>query len=152
MNDSSELLVLRLALIGIIFFFVLAAAFALRSGLRPRAVSLPRAPSATAGGRVQGPRLVLLAPANTGLAPGTEFLLAGQMTLGRDAGNGIILPDASVSGRHALLEQTRQGWRVADLGSTNGTVVNGRTLDGRPMPLRGGEQIILGAVVLRFQG
>ncbi|MCC7363387.1 MAG: FHA domain-containing protein [Dehalococcoidia bacterium] len=148
MNDSVELLTLRLALIGIVFFFVLAAAFALRSGLRPRAVAAPRvAPEP----RRSGARLVLTSPAGTGIAPGTEFFLAGEMSLGRDATNGIVLPDASVSGRHAVVEYTRTGWRMADLGSTNGTMVNGRTLDGRAVPLQGGEQIVLGAVVLRFQ-
>lgn len=151
MNDSTELLVLRLVLLAIIFLFVLAAAFALRSGLRPRPMTVQRARADAVVGGKAGPELVLLAPANTGLVPGTRFALAGEMTIGRDATNGIILPDASVSGRHAMLEQTRQGWRLADLGSTNGTMVNGRSLDGRPLPLRGGEQIVLGAVVLRFQ-
>lgn len=147
MSGSTELLVLRLALIAILFLFVLAAAFAMRSGLRRPA------PAAAAARRraAAGPRLVVLSPANTGLPVGTEFALAGEMALGRDPANGIMLGDVSVSGEHAIIEHTRQGWRVADLGSTNGTLVNGRRLNGRAALLRGGEQITFGAVVLRFE-
>ncbi|MGE5596349.1 MAG: FHA domain-containing protein [Hyphomicrobiales bacterium] len=147
MNDSTELLVLRLVLIAIIFLFVLAAAFAMRAGLRRPAQTVSPAARRTASA---GPRLIVVAPASTGLPVGTEFALAPEMTLGRDPTNGIILGDASVSARHARIEQTRQGWRIADLGSTNGTLVNGRPLNGRATALRGGEQLAFGAVVLRF--
>jgi len=146
-SDSIELMVLRLALLAIIFLFLLAAALSMRSGLRrPQAVAV-----SPGRARAAGPRLVVVSPANTGLPVGAELALAGEMTLGRDTSNGIVLGDSSVSGRHALLQQTRQGWRLADLGSTNGTLVNGRPLDGRAALLRGGEQVAFGAVVLRFQ-
>ncbi len=147
MSDSIELMLLRLTLLAIIFLFLLAAAFAMRAGLRrPQ----PVAPAGRAF-RGTGPKLVVVSPANTGLPVGAEFPLAAEMSLGRDPSNGIVLGDSSVSGRHALIQQTRQGWRIADLGSTNGTLVNGRPLDGRAALLRGGEQVALGAVVMRFQ-
>lgn len=147
MSGSTELLVLRLALIAILFLFLLAAAFAMRAGLQRPAT----APSQAQVRRTRrGPRLVVLAGANTGLPPGTEFAVAGEMTIGRDPSNGIILGDVSVSERHAAIQQTARGWRIADLDSTNGTQVNGRSLNGRAMLLRGGERISFGAVVLRF--
>ena len=148
MSGSTELLVLRLALIAILFLFLLAAAFAMRSGLQ-RPVAAPARSAARRASR--GPKLVVLSSANTGLPAGTEFSLAGEMTIGRDASNGIILGDVSVSGRHAAIQETGRGWRIADLGSTNGTLVNGRSLDGRAMLLRGGERISCGAVVLQFE-
>ncbi|MGH2627828.1 MAG: FHA domain-containing protein [Anaerolineales bacterium] len=148
MSSDLELLSLRLAMITVIFLFVLGVAFMMRSGVGVRAVSPlrtpPRAPAPV------GSRLVVLVPARTGLNPGDEFSVAGEMTLGRDAGNGIVLADPSVSGRHASLVRSRDGWRVTDLGSTNGTLVNGRSIDGRGAPLSGGEQVALGSVVLRF--
>jgi hypothetical protein len=145
-SDASELLVLRLGLIGIIFVFVLAVSLTMRSGLRPRGRPGLAAPLAT--GR---PRLVVLVPGQTGLNPADEIPLAGEMTVGRDPGNSIVLGDQSVSGRHASLTYTREGWRIADLGSTNGTFVNGRPLGRRRPTLRVGDDLAFGSVVVRFQ-
>jgi hypothetical protein len=144
-SDSTELVVLRLGLIAVVFLFAFVVALTMRSGLRSTAgVSSARA-------RAQGPRLVVVSPGETGLSPGAEFSLAGEMSLGRDPDNGIVLGDPSVSGTHATLERVRDGWRLTDLGSTNGTMSNGRPVDGRGVLLRGGERVSLGAVVLRFQ-
>ena len=148
MSDSNELLALRLVLIGVIFVFVLLAAIVLRSSLRARRAEVR--PEAAARG--MSPRLVVLSPANSGLRAGSEFELAGTMTIGRDDGNGISLGDSSISGRHAVIEPSARGWRVRDLGSTNGTFVNGRAVDGRGALLRPGEHLALGAVTFRFVG
>ena len=149
MSGSNELLLLRLALIAIIFVFVFVTALTLRSGVRTTAIAARPRQAAT---RVAGMRLVVTSPGETGLAPGTEFMVAGTMTLGRDSDNGIVLGDASISNQHARMERVRDGWRIVDLGSTNGTFVNGRGVDGRGVVLRGGEQISVGAVTLRFGG
>ncbi len=150
MSSDNELLALRLAMIAVIFLFVLGVAFMMRAGVAVR--DRPRASRAAAPGRVTaGARLVVLVPARTGLNPGDEFAVLGEMTLGRDGGNGIVLADPSVSGQHAAIVRARDGWRVTDLGSTNGTLVNGKSIDGRGAPLQGGEQVALGSVVLRFQ-
>jgi hypothetical protein len=148
-SSDAELLALRLAMIAVIFLFVLGVAFMMRAGV---AVRLPARtpPSSRSSGQPSGPRLVVLVPARTGLHPGDEFMVAGEMTVGRDPQNGIVLADPSVSGQHAALERSAHGWRVTDLGSTNGTLVNGRSIDGRGVPLQGGEQVALGSVVLRF--
>ena len=147
MNGDTELLVLRLALIAVLFAFVGVAAFTMRAGLTVRSSrGLARA-SAGMGGA----RLVLERPGRTGIEPGAAFGLAGVMTIGRDATNGIMLADVSVSGRHATIEQVPGGWKLADLGSTNGTFVNGRPVDGRGVLLRGGERLMLGTIVLRLQ-
>ncbi len=146
MSAPTELLVLRLGLIGIIFLFVLVVALTMHSGVQVTNVIAPRARAT-----VRGPRLVLLRPGETGLAAGAEFAVAGVMSIGRESSNGIVLPDPSISTRHAEIERIRDGWRLADLGSTNGTMVNGRPVDGRGVALRGGEQISLGAVLLKFQ-
>ena len=148
MSGSSELLLLRLALIAIIFLFVLFTALTMRAGvLTTGVVARPRqgVPGRT------GMRLVVTSPGETGLVPGTEFAVAGTMTLGRDGDNGIVLGDASISNRHARLERVRDGWRLVDLGSTNGTFVNGRGVDAGGVVLRGGEQISFGAVTMRAE-
>lgn len=146
MNDSTELLMLRLGLSGTLFVFVLVVALTLRSGLRT-----PDGPTTRSAGRPAGARLILIAAGETGLVPGTVFAVAGMMTVGRDPDCGIVLGDASVSGRHARIERTSDGWRIADVGSTNGTFVSGRRVDGRGVALRGGEEVGVGALRLRFE-
>jgi pSer/pThr/pTyr-binding forkhead associated (FHA) protein len=68
------------------------------------------------------PRLVALG-APTPLA---VELSAGRTTVGSGGGNDLRLNDSTVSRRHALLERRWGRWRVTDLGSTNGTYLNGR--------------------------
>lgn len=70
--------------------------------------------------------------------PGVEQCLDDGRTyrLGRDTGVDIVVDDARVSREHLLIEGTRPGWRIRDLGSKNGLRVDGRpaadaALDGR---------------------
>jgi hypothetical protein len=73
-----------------------------------------------------------------------EHPLAGERTtLGRDPANDISLPDEEVSRRHAQIVRAAGRYLIEDLGSTNGTFVNGRRVD-RPAPLRDGDVIYLG--------
>ncbi|HEY0867434.1 MAG TPA: FHA domain-containing protein [Fimbriimonas sp.] len=75
----------------------------------------------------------------------------GELTVGREAGTGLSLPDEStVSRRHATL--TRSGSQVVlrDLGSTNGTYVNGVRLQGEAT-LKPGDTVQFGAVRFRYE-
>ena len=64
--------------------------------------------------------------------PPRRFSLeAGVYPVGSDAENGIILPDPSVSWRHAVLSILDDGVFIEDLMSENGTIVNGRRIEGR---------------------
>jgi hypothetical protein len=140
----NDLLVLRLALLAIIFTFALVVALTMRGGM---SVRTPR-PRTSAPGR--SPRLVVLEPGTSGYRKGMEFVLAGEMSIGRDPSNSIVLNDASVSADHAILLPGSRGWSIQDLGSTNGTYANGVEVESRPLPLRGNEDIAFGSVVLRF--
>ena len=148
MSGSSELIVLRLALIAVLFAFLLGAALVMRSGLSTgRPAEAGRRP-AVANVRA---RLVVVGPAYSGLKVGAEFPLAGPVALGRDDVNGIVLADPSVSGRHASIEPAARGWLVRDLGSMNGTFVDGRRVDGRGLALADGAELLIGALSLRFR-
>lgn len=55
--------------------------------------------------------------------PGQEEIL-----LGRDPSCDVVLPDLSISERHCVIARGAQGFKVSDLESTNGTLLNGLTL------------------------
>lgn len=73
----------------------------------------------------------------------------GGMVIGRRSSNGLTLPDAEVSRQHAQIEHDTAGFSVRDLGSMNGTAVNGQRIDG-PYRLRDGDVIEIGHSRLRF--
>jgi len=55
----------------------------------------------------------------------------GRITLGRDKGNDIVLDERLVSRRHAVIQKIGQEYFLEDLGSTNGTQVNGQRVPPR---------------------
>lgn len=72
------------------------------------------------------------------------------VTLGRSRQCDVVLPDPNVSRRHAEIRPRGASWVLVDLGSTNGSQVNGRRVDGAE-PLRPGDEIELGTSVLSFE-
>ena len=87
-----------------------------------------------------------------GPTPGQEFeLVKDEFVIGRVEGNDLVIAEPSVSRRHARL--LRQGSQVLleDLGSSNGTFINGKRLIA-PTPLMPGDILMLGQVArLKFQ-
>jgi predicted component of type VI protein secretion system len=68
-----------------------------------------------------------------------------RVTLGRDDTNQIcLIDDDAVSGMHAVLERYSSGWALRDLGSRNGTFVNGERVTGE-RPLHNHDQIQIGS-------
>lgn len=72
------------------------------------------------------------------------FLLQGEMVVGRSENVAISLPDARASRQHAVLCTTPEGLQIRDLGSKNGTRVNGERLTS-PLWLALGDRVQLGA-------
>jgi predicted component of type VI protein secretion system len=80
----------------------------------------------------------------SGPNPGTVFVLEkSELILGRDLSVDLVINDAEVSRKHARLIAQQGGYLLEDLGSTNGTVVNGQRLVA-PYLLLGGEVITIG--------
>jgi hypothetical protein len=71
-------------------------------------------------------------------------------TLGRSRDCDIVLDDSSISRRHAEIRPAADGWTVADLGSTNGVRLNGRTLRDAT-PLQDGDRVELGSTEIVFE-
>lgn len=88
----------------------------------------------------------------SGPTPEKKFALSKQeIIIGRDANADVVINLAEVSRRHSRLRMEPSGYVIEDLGSTNGTFVDGRRLTG-PHMLRPGERIQLGeAVTLSYQ-
>lgn len=71
------------------------------------------------------------------------------MRIGRDTNNDIVLEDTEVSRRHARLEARGASWVLMDVGSTNGTFLNDRELDGY-VRLRRGDRLKIGSHIFKF--
>jgi hypothetical protein len=69
--------------------------------------------------------------------------------LGRSRGCDIVLDDPNVSREHAELRPRGDSWVLSDLGSTNGSAINGRRIE-RPEVVRPGDEIELGTSVIVF--
>jgi pSer/pThr/pTyr-binding forkhead associated (FHA) protein len=78
---------------------------------------------------------------------GREFSVAGMLVIGRDTSAGIVLEDGEVSRRHASVSTGPSGLEVEDLGSTNGTYVNGEKIEGS-RALSEGDKLRIGTTVL----
>jgi pSer/pThr/pTyr-binding forkhead associated (FHA) protein len=80
----------------------------------------------------------------SGPTPGKVYeLLQEDLTIGRDISNAIVINDPEISRRHSRLSAQAGSYVIEDLGSTNGTFVNGQRLMG-PHMLRPGEVVMLG--------
>ena len=92
----------------------------------------------------EGPTDFVVLPDGTQVAIGDELL-----TIGRLPECGIMLADPNVSRRHAQLRREGEKVFLVDLGSTNGTRVNGATV--REHPLSPGDEITIGTTILRYE-
>lgn len=80
---------------------------------------------------------------------GSEVALEkARVVLGRGAGSDVVLEDPSISNEHAALELFDGGFRLRDLGSTNGMRVNGHKTT--VAELKHGDRFELGSVAFRY--
>lgn len=143
------LIILRFGFLLLLWMFVMAIVYALRSDLfgspvskirkergaqrtvRPSSASvvapspsLNAAPAAAAGGSSINARTLVI---TSGPSAGTELVLdANPITIGRSSDSTLVILDEFTSTQHAKLTPTPQGWLLTDLDSTNGTKLNGQ--------------------------
>ena len=131
--------VIRLLFLALLYWFLWSVVRVLLGDLRAAA----REPVAELG------RLIVLASPSGEPPVGVVFGLEAVNTLGRDVNNSIVLDDEFVSAAHAALTFRGRAWYVEDLGSTNGSYVNGESIVDI-WPLTYGDEIQLGQVRLRL--
>jgi FHA domain len=150
------LLVLKIAFLVLLYVFIWRIVRTASRDLRLPQESFILAPSAQAGvqparwGQRTGRLVVVKSP---DFDEGQDFDVdSSQLTIGRGGQNDIALSaDEYASARHARFEPRQDGVWVQDLGSTNGTFLNGARLE-HPRRLTQGDIVRVGETDLRFDG
>lgn len=92
--------------------------------------------------------LELIDGAESSWQNGTQFALDYYTTIGRNSENSIAINDGFVSGSHAEISFNQGTWWLMDVGSTNGTQLNGQPVQGKAQ-LHNGDIVSFGRVHLR---
>ena len=155
---DEALLILKIAFLVLLYLFiwriVRSASRDIRVGQGQESFVLPPsgAPAHPPAPGVAPPADRLVVVASPTLRPGEHYTVdSAPLTFGRGSQNDVALEgDDFASARHARFEPRRDGVWVEDVGSTNGTYVNGVRLRG-PRKLAAGDLIRIGATDLRFE-
>jgi hypothetical protein len=157
-NSALALQLIRFGFLALLWLFVLAAIRVIRSDLRtsgqPRIAVPP--PPRRRGRNGAGPsRPAMGGPSQLlvteGGLTGTRIGLTGAPVLiGRANDSTLVLEDDYASTRHARISLQDGMWVVEDLGSTNGTYLGNRKVDG-PVPLEIGVPVRIGKTVLELR-
>lgn len=173
MNDLT-LLVLRIAFLALLWVFVFAVVYALRSDLfGGRVRRVPESAAAAAAAPASAPPAVqsLPAPVTPGMGtaaprsgPATSLVITSggkagleiplgsePLMIGRASDAGLQIRDDYTSTHHARLLLWGQDWVVQDLDSTNGTFVDGRRIDS-PTQVPAGVPVKVGATTFELRG
>lgn len=154
LETDETLLILKAAFLVLLYGFILVVVRSATKGMSqsPQESIVLGAAEANALRAEHGltpTRLLVLASSELG--PGRTIEIAGPTIVGRDATSGIRLEhDEFASARHARIEPRSDGAWVDDLGSTNGTFVNGNRLK-RAQLAQAGDVIKIGATELQVQ-
>ncbi|MEX1007431.1 MAG: FHA domain-containing protein [Acidimicrobiia bacterium] len=147
---ESVLTILKFCLLALIYLFLYRVVRVVFAEMRAPATAPPQPakpaaqPAATRSTRGRGPaRLRILEPA---ARRGETFTLHDELTVGRGGGCGIVLDDTFVSQVHARVFRRDGDVYVEDLGSRNGTMLNGRPV-GSAQRLRRGDRVQFGRTV-----
>ena len=132
----------RIAFLVILYLLLIRAFGALHGSLAVESASAAR-PSGIA-------HLVVQRSIRGAARVGERLPLRAVNSIGRDAGNDVVINDEAASAKHALIEFADGEWWIEDAGSTNGTVVNGELVRSRER-LQYGDEVGIGRVALRLE-
>ncbi len=149
---ESVLLALKVSFLVLLYLFIWRIVRTAATDLRLPQESFILRPALAGGASGQAIRAGRLVVASGVLEPGQEYELdAAPLSIGRGGQNDVMIEaDEFASARHVRIEPRRDGVWVHDLGSTNGTFVNGVRID-RPRKLAQGDVVRVGETELRFE-
>lgn len=155
------LLVLRIGFLVLLWFFVFAVVYSLRAdlfGVRVRKMPAGEVPAPTPARRVPHPSSPTSASAarlviTSGPKVGLEVALQGSdsLSIGRSSESGLVIRDDYTSSHHARLSKRGDIWTLQDLGSTNGTFLDGQRLGDSPVQVQIGTPIKVGATTFELR-
>lgn len=88
---------------------------------------------------------------NSILKKGSVLPINREVTIGRKENNVLVMDDQFVSGHHARVFIKNTDYMLEDLGSTNGTLLNGERIDGKII-LKVGDEIVIGSAAFKVIG
>jgi hypothetical protein len=144
LQDGWLFAALRILFIGLIYFFLFLV---LRATVRE--LNMAARTMSAGEGRAARAALAVIDPAESALLPGAALPLQPTTDIGRGARSTIVVDDPHVSARHAELRFERGQWWLRDLGSSNGTTLNGEPVRA-VVGVRAGDVIQCGRVRFRF--
>ena len=116
----------------------------------PVPAEAPRPTDTSSFGLNENIRPRLIVDASTSLTVGLEVELEGGVTIGRSRSSQLCMDDSFVSHMHARIFRRGPFYFIEDLGSTNGTYINGRRVDGQGQ-LKVHDELRMGETVLRYE-
>jgi pSer/pThr/pTyr-binding forkhead associated (FHA) protein len=133
----------RIAFLVLLYVFLIRAFRALQ-----RALSDERA--AVTARQLGIAALVVTRSHGGGPRVGERMPLRAVSSVGRDAGNDIVLNDEAASAKHAIVSFADGEWWLEDAGSTNGTVLNGSRIRDKER-FQYGDEVAVGRIALRLE-
>ena len=153
------LLIIKVVFLALLWLFILSAVSVIRSDLfgkavrasdqpQPQELETPPPPPKKAKRQRGQPRVFMISQGNqAGLS---ADLAGGVIMIGRSADCQLILDDDYVSTRHARVVGAATGIYIEDLGSTNGTYVNGQRITA-PTTITLADTVRIGKTMLRLE-
>lgn len=139
---------LRYFFLALLYLFVILVIRVIYRELSPASAPAPARRPAAPRRRSRSASLVLLG--GEGKRTRREWEVGEELVVGRSPECSVCLDDEFASNLHAKIYRLQDRYYVEDLGSTNGTYVNGRRIN-YPIELRGGDRIRVGRTLMEFR-
>ena len=136
---------LRYVFLLLLYVFIILLIRAVYRDMKAPAPEPAAKPSRRKKKQVKPQLVVVAADRNIG----ARYNITDHVTIGRAPGSNVVIDDTYASQLHARVFQSEGSFYIEDLGSTNGTYVNGRKIS-YPIELRQGDRIKIGKMVFEF--
>jgi len=154
LSTDDKLLVLKLAFLVLLYLFILLivrSATKDLGGAPQESIILGAAEAQALRAQYAGPKARFLVLEGPGLEQGETFEIVDSTVVGRAPANGVSIDgDEFASAQHARIDAGSNGVWIEDLGSTNGTFVNGSRVTSKRL-LQPGDVVRIGETELQLQ-
>ncbi|SMC55978.1 FHA domain-containing protein [Sporomusa malonica] len=147
-------IVLQYSLVLLVYYFLyrvvnIASKDLTKLAIEPQAYLSLQLQTGEGTGSNQIPKLIVISDEKALLSQ-IVYPIAESLAIGRSQNNDLIINDTFVSHEHACISKSKQTYLIADLSSTNGTLLNSQRIE-EETALADGDVIQIGAVTLKFE-